>query len=172
MQPPPHDLAAEEIVLSAVLWSDRTAHELGLLPRQFWGPENQELWAVLLGIEQCECRLNGWDLWWLIAQIYAIPPEPETPGRATYAIAPRLTIRRLLELLRLGALCLRGHELSDPARWQSPEQAAKSIRRTARQRQLIEGMQRVDAALRSGERPSARLLRWTARRLEQMAVDG
>lgn len=172
LQLPPADLPAEELLLGTVLWGDRTAHSFGLLPSHFWPPGHRRLWAVLLGIEQCRCLLRDWDLWWLIAQIYAVPPEPEIPGRATYAASPKHTIRWLLELLRLGAVCLRGNELSDPARWQTPDEAARSIRERARQRLLIEGMQRVDSALRAGRRPSAELLRWTARRLEQMAVDG
>jgi replicative DNA helicase len=147
MQPPPHDLAAEEVVLSAVLWSDRTAHELGLLPRQFWAVEHQQIWAVQLAAEE----LLGDDL--------APDTRAWTVTRVQLPWAP-VPESRLREILCRVPVFGR------------PEHYAARVRELHHQRQLIEGMQRVDAALRAGERPSARLLRWTARRLEQMAVDG
>jgi hypothetical protein len=57
-------------------------------------------------------------------------------------------------------------------RWTAdPSAVAEIVRQRARERWLIRHTQRIEAQLRAGERPSARLLRAVARRLEQIAVD-
>jgi replicative DNA helicase len=140
---PPHDLDAEAVVLAGVLWGDRTAHQLGLRPRHFWSPEHQQLWAIQLTAEE----LLGDDL----------------------PAATRLWVA--LSVCSVGERYVRELLLCAPL-WATVEGYAARVRELARQRWLIRHMHRIEHLWRQGERPSARLLRWTARRLEQMAVDG
>lgn len=158
---PPHDLGAEEIVLSAVLWGDRTACELQLRPRWFWCPEYKQLWAVLLTLEELGCERREWgrrrsDS----AEVRAVPDQAliaAVLGKPPCEQQHQITLRRLREIMH--AAPLRG----------TVEDYARRIRERHRERQLIQVMQRAEAMLRAGERPPAKLLEWTARRLREMA---
>ena len=152
MTPPPHDLEAEQIVLSAVLWGDRTAHQLRLRPRWFFGPEHGELWAVLLSIEELRERVEQLGMLHhglpvLVARVLAVPPETSKPGAAVYVLPPRITLRRLREIMSRCAI-----------RDRYIEDAARRIRDRARERWLLRTMTQIEAEIRAGECPDGQLM--------------
>jgi replicative DNA helicase len=133
---PPHDLEAETVVLSAVLWGDLRASELRLRARAYWAPEHQQMWAALLSIEE-----QPW-------------PAPLGPGARLAAAI------RVLEQLGAG----RWHErlVEIMGLTGDADRCTEIVRRKARERWLIRHMQRIEHLLRQGVRPSARLLDGTA----------
>lgn len=141
--PPPHDLEAEEIVLAAALWGDVPADDLRLRPEHFWADEHRQIWEVLMSGPP-ELRSYSFDL-----DIRAL----------VVAALVQIEHRRLLEILQTAPL------------WRSVPDCAATIRRLARQRQLLEAMARIGAAWRSGSEASPKLLRWTGRRLVRMAEE-
>lgn len=162
---PPHDLEAETVVLSAVLWGERQASELRLRPGWLWQPDNRCTWAVLLVLEELG---NAGRVAWGGVDVRGLPSCQALGVGVDERLAARVLARlgsgplwywqrRLRRIMGYGG---------------DPEECARVVRDRARERRLIVGLQRVEAALRAGEEPSAELLRWTARRLEQMAVDG
>lgn len=164
-QLPPHDLEAETVVLSAVLWGDRRASELRLRPGWLWQPDNRCTWAVLLALEELE---NAGRVAWGGVDARRLPSCQALGVGVDERLAARV-------LARVGSGPLwywqrRLHWIMGYGG--DPEECARIVRDRARERHLIVGLHRVEAALRAGEDPSVELLRWTARRLEQMAVDG
>lgn len=49
---PPHDLHAEEVMLSSGLWGDVPVHSTRLEPGDFFVDEHRKIWAVLLSLEE------------------------------------------------------------------------------------------------------------------------
>jgi hypothetical protein len=174
MLPPPHDLEAEEIVLSAVLWGDATAHALGLGARQLWAPEHGQLWAVLLSIEELGCERLAWGAWRC-----GLPPGPAcgTRSRGLHfgaGVDLKLALRVVVDLPDWppdpASAALRFRDIMRRAPlWGTVEDAAARVRELSRQRWLIRHMQRIEHLLRCGERPSERLLRGVAAALENTA---
>jgi hypothetical protein len=175
--PPPHDLEAEEVVLSAVLWGDVRPSALRLDPRWFWPPDHQWLWALLLTYEEMgllplgqESRamfargqwwsFRGPDLSLLIASM-SLPDEPDPRERRAPQVrwVPEHARRRLLQLM---GRCPGRHNGS---RWMTIGDYAALVRRRWRDRQLCRGMQLIDAALRLGEPVPEKASRWVAREL-------
>jgi len=117
---PPHDLEAEAVVLSAVLWGDVEAHSTGLEPGDFWAPMHRSIWAVMLAAEE----LLGCDVSW------------RTRIWATLSVLSGLRQAGLLEVLQAAAL----GRLDDEVR---------RVRELSARRQAIELLQRAEAELRA-----------------------
>jgi replicative DNA helicase len=144
---PPHDLALERVVLSAVLCGEVTATELELRPSQLWGRLHQGAWAVALSLEELGRPVA---LAWVVRVLVGLGPESFAGARAETMLRQLGEVRGLMHTAR------------------AAQDAAVRLRELDRHRQLIRAMQRVDALLRLGQAPSPELVRYAVRRLEEL----
>jgi replicative DNA helicase len=148
--PPPHDLEAERVVLSAVLCDEVTATELRLATYHFLAPVHKVTWGTMLAMDKMGLHSSS---------------EPETWVWVSRVVADHRPHRWDITVRELGQI--RG--LMHTAR--AAREAAPRLRELDRHRQLIRAMQRLDAQLRTGVVPSRELVRWTMRRLDLLRGD-
>jgi len=148
---PPHDLDAEAVVLSSVLWGERRPSQLGVRRRWLYSPDNRCTWAVLEAVE--EMGTEAMVAWGgdteRPASCRALGTMPNTELVAT-ALADgaghgplwywRARLRRLMQ-----------RPPFEPRR--DPERCARIVRDRARERALLWRLGELEAALRRGERP-------------------
>jgi len=171
LPPDPVDVEAEQAVIGAVLYGDLVASETRLLPRHYSLSLHRLAWAVLLTCER---------------------PQPyHAAGRIRWTHDWRAGRRCLVDLWRVSELV---HELAadvpDLARlqlttleiyrylaWQREhwetagvETWVARLRSLARRRWLLGVLLRLEAEIRAGRRPAARLVDAAARVLRRVAA--
>lgn len=153
--PPPSDLEAEAVVLSAVLWGDRRPGQLRLRPAWLWLPENRAAWAVAQALE--DMGLAGLEAWGGMGRDKARQPRYSCRALGV-GLDTRLAARVLPRLTSLPAWWWRRRLQQIMGRTGDPDEAARTIRARARERALIDRMSRIEAALRGGEPPDWQLV--------------
>lgn len=146
MRPLPHDLGAETVVLSAVLWGDRTAEQLRLRASWFVSPEHSWLWAALTALEKLR---PAYDYELRLAILLRLMSD-------LCAKTERYWHCRLLQISSYGG---------------DPERCAAAIRARARERAVLKRMGRVAADLLDGDAPDWHLVLDTVAGLLRMRAD-
>ena len=159
---PPHDLEAETVVLSAVLWGDQRASSVRIRTPWLWSADNRCTWAVLLAVEELgDAGCVAWGgclVRQLLPTCYALGTGPDVE-----------LVARALADVGHGPLWYWQHRLRQIMGYGGDvEECARTIRDKARERSLLARMARIERCLRAGEPPDWRVVTDTVAGLLRM----